>query len=299
MYLNERAWNTEINDKYRIVAALERLLRIYAILMKKYRLDGMYVPDNLEKQIHSVEYPLGKWFYETDIEYRRLFSRFWEKRIIYHPEEEYEYTYDDQRLESGTEAVLNESFVVSPCFSDEWQVESLEGKFYSLNDDTEETVILSNIYTEAQIENLPISDFLDNKYFKQIYSYEDLWCRRDILFPHLEFCPSVEQDLEKLEVSYINQVIKKLYELERDCLEHDHEPFDKNRLSKTSPESEATLQQYHKEHTFFDEDGKAHIASWHMRFTGIPGRIFFVPNFKNGKILICYIGEKLKNVKYK
>ncbi|MFR3320511.1 MAG: hypothetical protein ACLTSZ_04235 [Lachnospiraceae bacterium] len=38
------------------------------------------------------------------------------------------------------------------------------------------------------------------------------------------------------------------------------------------------------------------MASWHMRFTGIPGRIFFVPGYEPERMLVCYIGKKLKNV---
>lgn len=41
-----------------------------------------------------------------------------------------------------------------------------------------------------------------------------------------------------------------------------------------------------------------YLASWHMRFTVIPGRIFFIPQYKDDKILVCYIGKKLKNVSY-
>ena len=58
------------------------------------------------------------------------------------------------------------------------------------------------------------------------------------------------------------------------------------------------MQKYEKEHTFCDENGRAFLVSWHMRFTGIPGRIFFVPNYELNKILVCYIGKKLKTLKY-
>ena len=56
--------------------------------------------------------------------------------------------------------------------------------------------------------------------------------------------------------------------------------------------------QYRKEHTFTDERGVEYLANWHMRFTGIPGRIFFIPQYEDDKILVCYIGKKLKNVSY-
>ena len=70
----------------------------------------------------------------------------------------------------------------------------------------------------------------------------------------------------------------------------------KELLSKTTPESEETLKRYKKEHTFRDEAGNDYVASWHMRFTGIPGRIFFIPDYSAEGMLVCYIGKKLKTV---
>lgn len=67
---------------------------------------------------------------------------------------------------------------------------------------------------------------------------------------------------------------------------------------KLEQESLVTLDKYKKEHTFIDELGVEYLASWHMRFTVIPGRIFFIPQYKDDKILVCYIGKKLKNVSY-
>lgn len=96
----------------------------------------------------------------------------------------------------------------------------------------------------------------------------------------------------------MHQIVKKLKELERYCVDYAGMRFDATLLTKTTPESQGTLTQYEKEHTFTDEKGTAYIASWHMRFTGIPGRIFFVPDYEEDSILICYVGKKLKNLSY-
>lgn len=58
------------------------------------------------------------------------------------------------------------------------------------------------------------------------------------------------------------------------------------------------MEMYQKQHTFRDENDVEYQASWHMRFTGIPGRIFFVPDYTDAAMLICYIGKKLPNASY-
>ena len=64
----------------------------------------------------------------------------------------------------------------------------------------------------------------------------------------------------------------------------------RKKLARTSSEPGKTITV-----NFYDIDKKSYLAKWHMRFTGIPGRIFFVPNYSKETILICYIGKKLPN----
>lgn len=97
---------------------------------------------------------------------------------------------------------------------------------------------------------------------------------------------------------YLSQVVRKLAELESYCVKHTGERFEPSYLTKVTPESKATMEKYKDKHIFMDISGVKHIASWHLRFTGIPGRIFFIPEYKKDCILVCYIGKKLPNVKY-
>lgn len=298
MFLNERAWNAEQENKYVIIEALKEFLCVYKELIYKYKVEGIFVPDNQERMIRSSIYPLDKWLAETDIEYRRMFLSFWDRRIIYHPEEEFEFLYNGERIEGATEAILSDSFIISPCITETWKVKELEGKFFSLYEDSEQELTVINVYNRDQLAQEDLRTMLERHTNITISSYDELWQRREKMFPHLEFCPSVKKNLQELECTYITQVVKKLYELERYCENNEGKPFDKDALSKTTLESEATLQKYRTQHTFYNEDKVPYLASWHMRFTGIPGRIFFIPDYKEKKMLICYIGEKLKNVTY-
>lgn len=298
MYLNEKAWEIQQDDKYTVDRALKSFLQIYLILAKEFRMPEIYVPGNMEIYLRSAVYPLGKWLSEADIEYKRLFLSFWQKRVCYNPEEDYELTLGEEQLIGGMEAFLNDSFVISLCLNDCWKRNSIEAEFFSLLDLSSECVVINNVYHKEQLYSNPILDILKKLKDIKLYSYEDLWKRRYELFPHLRFCPSVEKNLGKLETAYLHQVLKKLTELENYCVAHHKEKFAPELLSKTTLESDSTLEKYREEHTFLDEENSEYLAKWHMRFTGIPGRIFFVPEYKEDLMLVCYIGKKLRNVTY-
>lgn len=171
MYLNEKSWHVQQEDLYVIDEKIRKFLDIYALMKRKNPRKEIFVSEDEQLYIDSKNYPLAKWLSEADIEYRRLYLSFWSKRITYKPEDEYEVNVEDEILKGGTEAYLNDSFMVSIGLDEKWE-------------------------------------------------------QKDI----------------KLGVEY--------------------------------------------------------LASWHMRFTVIPGRIFFIPQYKDDKILVCYIGKKLKNVSY-
>lgn len=296
MYLNERAWNECQDNSYVTREALHEFLKVYMELSYAYHAEGIYVPAGQELQLKSTIYPIAKWMADVDKDERMRLLAFWNKRIIYQPEEEFEVLYQEKPMIGATEAVLSDSFVISPCFIEEWKTEQIMGRLYTISEDDEEEVSVINIYDESQLKSNEIQRILLQCREKPVYSYEDLWKRRSELFPMLSFCPSVEDDLKQLETSYIHQVQKKLMELELYCERNLGKPFRRELLSKTSPESEETLKKYEKEHTFIDADGKKYLASWHMRFTGIPGRIFFVPDYSQDSMLVCYIGKKLKTI---
>ena len=158
--------------------------------------------------------------------------------------------------------------------------------------------MLVNVFSKEQLLRSPLCERLKSDNRNLVASYDELWEKREIVLPYLRFCPSVEKDLKRLESTYFTQVIKKLCELNSYCEKHMKEPFQPHLLSKTTPESEKTLELFPASHTFTDERGEKYLASWHMRFTGISGRIFFVPNYQEEAMLICYIGEKLPNANY-
>lgn len=298
MYLNEKSWEVLDIPSNVLQNALVEFVKLYSVLAGKYRLTSVYVPAEEEPYLRSLVYTVAKWLSETDCEYRRMFQSFWQRRIIYQPEDEYEARNDSGSFLGATEAIRQGSFLLSLGSEEKWKQDILTFQFYSLQTGKESLVELDNIFSEHQTEREPFLSILKRFQTVTVYSYEDLWQRRIDLFPHLVFCPSIRRDFRKLETVYLAQIIRKLLELNHYAELHENGSFHPEFLSKTTPESEETLKHFSKEHTFTDENGIEYIASWHMRYTGMEGRIFFIPSYKNGKILVCYIGKKLPNVTY-
>lgn len=297
MYLNEQSWYVQQEDSYVIDEKIKKFLDVYAWIKRKNPRKEIFVPEGEQLYIKSSSYPLAKWLSNADREYRRLYLSFWNKRITYKVEDEYEVRVDNEILKGGTEAHLNDSFMLSIGLDSKWEQKTINALLCSVCEE-EKQISLKNVYCREQLDEIDIQKNFYKKEIEAIKTYEELWKQRDQLFPHLCFCPSIEKDFSVLQISYLDGIIKKLLELEEYCVNFAGKIFDPSKLTKTTLESESTLNQYKKEHTFIDEKGIEYLASWHMRFTGIPGRIFFIPQYEQDKILICYIGKKLKNVSY-
>lgn len=298
MYLNEKAWEIPVEDPYLIDKAMKEFLNIYAAVKRRNPRMDIFVPENESIYLRTVNYPIQKWLASADREYQRLYLLFKNKHIYYRPEEDYEVSFEGDYLKGGTEAYLNNFFMISLCLGDKWKRELIDGEFCSMLTDEVTAVTIKNVFSAEQLNADEIQALIDQHDSIKVASYTELWQRRGELFPHLNFCPSVKRNLECMELVYIQQVMKRLIELEKYCSIRENRNFEPSALSKTTLESESTLKKYKEEHTFIDESGIPYIASWHMRFTGIPGRIFFIPEYRENSILICYIGKKLPNVTY-
>lgn len=298
MYLNEKSWEVSDIPSHTIQTALTEFVKLYSVLAGKYGLTAVYVSAEEEPYLRSMTYTIAEWLAGTNRECRDLFLSFWQKRIVYQPEDDYEATYDSAAFPGAAEAILHNSFLISLGSAAKWKQNTLLFRFYSLHTDCEKPTEVPNVFTTYQLEQEPVHSILIQLHTVPVYSYDELWRKKGELFPHLSFCPSIQRNFRQLETMYLSQIMRKLMELNRYAESYEGGSFQPGLLSKTTPESEETLRQYRKEHTFADETGTEYIASWHMRFTGMAGRIFFVPNYQDRQFLVCYIGKKLPNVTY-
>lgn len=213
MYLNEKSWNGENTNDYEIAESLKHFLDIYALLAGQFGQSRVYVPDASEPYLRETAFSVGKWLSQTKImdrEYYRLYMSFWQKRAVFHPEEEYEARYEGDSLEGGIEAILNQSFLISLDLQEKWRRKVLPAKVFSLSEDREEEEEICNVFAKEQLLEPSVQQMLQDAEKIQIRSYSELWREKGNLFPHLRFCPSVERDLQKLESMYLNQIVKKL-----------------------------------------------------------------------------------------
>lgn len=151
------------------------------------------------------------------------------------------------------------------------------------------------VHASKKIHIQEHTNWIQNRIRMSVGSGMELWQRRSELFPHLEFCDSVEKQISSLAASYpiLTQVKKRLFELEEAAKNWTAGNFDLDTLSsKATPESESRLQELKSELTIQCPDGEDRLFTYHLRMTPGAWRLYFIP-FKSGHIIIGYIGRKL------
>lgn len=144
------------------------------------------------------------------------------------------------------------------------------------------------------------ADWIRTRRQRSIASGRDLWERHGELFPHLEFCLSVEAQLLALRPSEprFHQVVDKLFELEIYFAGWASGGFDPYAFPKCNPASPETLSSYPKDYRFSTEDGRNVVARWHLYLTPGKGRLYFAADSPSRRGVICHIGDKLPDTTY-
>jgi hypothetical protein len=141
-----------------------------------------------------------------------------------------------------------------------------------------------------------ISDFR-----RTVRDFHDMWDRRTILFPSLDFCDSVKKQLEGISPGnpHWHAILKRLWALEDYFSVWTAGPFLADEIAcKTSPESQVTLDQFSSCRTFLCPDDVPRVFSWHCRFTPNAGRLYFFPVEATRRGIVGYIGPHLPTVNY-
>lgn len=250
---------------------------------------------------------------EVDIEVKRRFRSLIQHSAVYNSEDfqmEHEemicseFRHQERESRGCQLAYELEGVAVSFLSDDFWKSPVIEGIYRNIEDDGEIIEIEAEVRNVSCKENIDIfeqyyrqrSDIYNRKTFK---SGNDILENKDALFPNLIFCDTALRQLRyDVGSSEVSQVYKKLMELQREA-ELLNGPFRAEYLTKATPESSITLQQFEEEHTFRLPDGRNQIFSWHIRFTGsYAGRIFFEPVSGQNQIYIGHIGQKLPTARY-
>lgn len=208
-------------------------------------------------------YPLAKWRNDNtvDIEARRYFRSLISQ---YPPLEDLpgigndmlarDFFFDKRRSYGLGIAYLLESLAVSLPSEDIWDVHQIDIKTQWLEENGElisKKVQIPHASHSAHIGRL--SGWISRRLTTGIEDGNDLWNRKEKLFPHLTFCEHVVKQIFPLHHGnpLFRQIVKRLFELQTYCSNWHHGAFLPDQLSfKVTVESEATLQKYGRERTF-------------------------------------------------
>lgn len=131
-----------------------------------------------------------------------------------------------------------------------------------------------------------------------IASGQDLWDRRNELFPNLSFSPEIEAALAAVtRQDLLDQVIRKLKALDTVASDWQTGAFPRALLSfGVGGESEATMNKYGGQRDFHCADGVVRRMETHARLTPGSWRLYFWERKIDGRLPIGYIGPHLEIV---
>ncbi|NJO62051.1 MAG: hypothetical protein HC836_28605 [Richelia sp. RM2_1_2] len=263
-------------------------------------------------EIHSLElapnYPIARW--RNDPEVDREESRFFKTLATKAPFwtdvfEEFKDEFDLSEIRHQGELVSGIGFALiidglPVSFNSEtrWNCCYLSLEVVNISENQEiisETVEILHASCRNHVRQH--TDWIKNRIRKEVANGEELWNKKEELFPNLEFCDDVYKQINCLDNAkpIFRQVIKKLFELEESSKSWVDGAFKLETLaSKASVESESRLRQFEDDLSFICSDGQKRLFSLHVRMTPGAWRLHFCTELGPGKIIIGYIGSKIQ-----
>ncbi|MDJ0608032.1 MAG: hypothetical protein QNJ67_03585 [Kiloniellales bacterium] len=272
----------------------------------------LLLPENAVEQELSDGYSLWHWTHDpqVDIDLRRKFlamatyGPFTERVLGAEAEERLgisEYFHAEREAKGLSAAHVLDGLAVSIPSGEDWNQQTLEVKVLSLDEAAD------LVEGEARIRHACAPDhvaghrdWLGARQRAELESGADLWEQRRELFPGLDFCARVEDQLRGIERGdpHLRQVLRRLCQV-NDCFVAWRDgPFERGAIPDCDPESQVTLQRFEAQHSFRCPDGETRVFSWHVPITPGPWRLFFYPEGKTRKGIVGHIGPKLPNVSY-
>ena len=259
----------------------------------------------------AFEYPLARWRNDGDVDLEA--RRYFRSLISQYPPLEdlpeikndmlsQDFFYQDRRAYGFGIAYLLESLSISLPSSEDWEVHLIDIQTQWLDNNgvlASQDLQIPHASNSIHIDKL--EGWIENRLKTGAQNGEDLWNRREKLFPNLLFCDHIEKQIQPLKHGspIFRQIIKRLFELQSYCINWNKGAFSPDQLSfKATVESEPTLKKYSKERTYTCQGGNEVTFTWHGRITPGEWRIYFDPTVGPGMMRIGYIGPKLPTVKY-
>lgn len=184
-----------------------------------------------------------------------------------------------------------------------WEDSELAATYDRLNDNGDidrEDISLRNYNSDSNLKE--IAELARDIIYKEITSTSDLWARRKELFPNLEFCDSVQRQLEENPGRvHALAVLKQLRKLQ-EYFEKKHERYIRSEVGlkvRTESETVKTDEKLKAMRLFRLPSGKEEYFWEHLDFNGqYVGRIYILPDIENSKGYVGYIGRHLPTKKF-
>lgn len=308
MVLNELSYKIPFATIFEARLIMHNLMKVYKAGVKLKLDKALIIEDSFNGIYLAPNYPIEHWRNdkEVDTELRRIYKRLNDFVEFY---SDYSKDILDTKefitaCGSGTGLIIaNELQYISISFCSDalWDTNIVVGEVHVLDEDTGELLISPGEALHASEDKHLLSNYerIQCRLLEEqpiLNDGKELWYRKEELFPNLVFCEHIRKELYQIRKGdkELKQITSKLRVLD-EYFSKWNGIFDKNAIANIDPESETTLNQYRKEHTFQTPDGNNILFSWHMRFTGgnYEGRIFFEPDSKSGDGIIGNIGKKL------
>lgn len=256
----------------------------------------------------APKYPILKWRNEASREEKQFFTSLSTKAPFWTDasqeiQEQFDLSDVFYQGESARElgfVLLIDGLAVSFQSDSKWDCSCLDLQVSKLDEDGEIVDVVEEVKHASHRNHIQDHvDWIKKRLQVTVIDGQDLWNRRTELFPSLEFCDDVHDQLQNLSIKHpmLQNVAKRLFRLEEYCKCWITSRFSPDDVGNCSPESQATLQQYPAERTFRCPDKEERLFSWHIKLAN-GWRIYFLP-IKPGKVIIGYVGVHLRTVKYR
>ena len=304
LVFNELALSDMPQDNAEAKRIMDGFISCYGAIMKSgLRFSRSIKTDrNLNEIDLNGNFPIAQWRNRTDKDTALAFKAICNRQIVYDlSEDEVELECEHGTGKGLLCAYINGEVAISLASDVFWESFHIDSILRDIANDCDQQVRVPNISKEGHInENY---EQIRSVFFDEALEYQtagQLLTDLGSLFPYLLFHNAAIGQLEtRVEAQHVPAIARKLFELNEYFSNWADGPFDPNKFkTKISPESQATLKKYKKQHTF-SYAGSDVVVSYHLRYTGnIAGRIYFHPDHKTRKGLICSLTTKLQSVSF-
>lgn len=309
--MNELSFNLENSEVSEKEIARDKISEFVRTLMRVKNIkkfEGFVTTKDIYQFHIFADYGIREWLNDPLVEKRNQtsFRAIINKNCSFINSEEYtleELKISLERVEHSSlgclVAVMLNERVVSLNSRRIWDNEVIDGLLLTIDENeeiSEEIVVVSNISKEFHVTRLE-GKVVDES-ISMLSSGQDLWERREELFPNLIFCDRVKRQLyTDPEMFHIKQVAKKLKRMQ-EYFSEDNAVYRPNKLglgARTESDTVKNSAYLSSFRVFEKPDGTKSYFYDHISFPGrYSGRIHFLPDCENKKCYIGHIGEHLE-----